>query len=160
MELDSVKKECSRMSLKRALLSAIASAVPLPFTDIAADVALLKEILPKINNKFGLSKEQIDEYDPRLAIFIYDISKKLGKKMIGRYVTEELAVRFLKKLGLRLAAKQAAKYVPIAGQVISAAISFTVMRLIIRCHINECYEVAAAIIESGKGRYDRKAWEH
>ncbi|MCX5814156.1 MAG: hypothetical protein NT178_16675 [Proteobacteria bacterium] len=136
------------MSNKRALLSAAASAIPVPFTDIAIDVVLLKQIIPTISDKFGLSKEQINEYNPQLAIFIYDASKRLGANMIGKYVTKELVIQILKKIGVRLTAKQAAKYIPILGQVISAGIGFVGMKMIIRSHINECYSVVKTVIEA------------
>ena len=151
-ELDTVKKACLRMSRKRAILSAAASVVPVPFADIAADVALLKQIIPVISEKFGLSREQIDEYDPKVAILIYDVSKRLGTGMIGRYVTKELVMKVIKKLGIRLTTKEAAKYVPLIGQVISAGLSFAGMSYIVRTHINECHRVAKAVIESHPSR--------
>ncbi len=136
------------MSSKRSLLSAAASVVPVPFTDIATDVVLLKQIIPTISEKFGLSKEQIDEYNPQLVIFIYDAAKRLGTNMIGKYVTKELIIQILKKMGLRITTKQVVKYVPVLGQVVSAGISYTAMRFIINSHINECYKVARTVIES------------
>jgi uncharacterized protein (DUF697 family) len=147
-DLDGVRKECLRMARKRALLSAAASVVPVPFTDVAADVALLQQITPKISQKFGLSKEQIDEYNPQVAILIYDISKRLGTKMIGKYVTKELVIQALKKIGVRITAKSAARYVPLIGQAISAALGYAGMRYIIHSHINECYRVAQAVLEA------------
>ena len=136
------------MSSKRSLLSAAASVVPVPFTDIATDVVLLKQIIPTISERFGLSKEQIDEYNPQLAIFIYDAAKRLGTNMVGKYVTKELIIQILKKMGLRITTKQVVKYVPVLGQVVSAGISYTAMRFIINSHINECYKVARTVIES------------
>ncbi len=136
------------MSSKRSLLSAAASVVPVPFTDIATDVVLLKQIIPTISEKFGLSKEQIDEYNPQLVIFIYDAAKRLGTNMVGKYVTKELIIQILKKMGLRITTKQVVKYVPVLGQVVSAGISYTAMRFIINSHINECYKVARTVIES------------
>jgi uncharacterized protein (DUF697 family) len=149
-ELDTIKKECLRMSNRRALLSAAASIIPIPLTDIATDVVLLKQIIPRISERFGLSKEQIDEYNPQLAVFIYDIAKRLGAKMIGKYVTKELIAQIVKKMGVRFTTKQAAKYIPVLGQAISAGISFTAMRMIIRSHVNECYKVAKTVIEANK----------
>lgn len=147
-ELDIIRKECLRMSNKRSLLSATASVIPVPFTDIATDVVLLKQIIPAISEKFGLSREQIDEYNPQIAILIYDAVKRLGANMIGRYVTKELIVQILKKIGIRLTVKQVAKYAPIAGQVICAGISYTAMRFIIHSHINQCCEVVRGVIEA------------
>jgi uncharacterized protein (DUF697 family) len=151
-ELDSIKKVCIRMSNRRALLSALASVVPIPFTDVAADVVLLKQLIPGINAKFGLSKEQIDEYNPQLAILVYDVAKKFGTNMIGKYVTKKLIVRVLKKMGTRLATEQVLKYVPVLGQIVAAGISFTAMRMIINSHINECYKVAKTVIEVNEER--------
>ncbi len=38
------------------------------------------------------------------------------------------------------------KYVPVIGQVVSAGVSYTAMRVIIRRHIDECYEVASTVV--------------
>ena len=149
-ELDLIRKDCRRMSNKRALLSAAASVIPLPLTDVATDVVLLKQIIPKINAKFGLSKEQIEEYNPQLAILIYDAVKRLGTNMIGRYVTKELIVQILKKVGVRLTSIQVMKYIPVLGQMVSAGISFAAMKMIINNHISECYKVAGTVIEVNK----------
>jgi hypothetical protein len=149
-ELDLIRKDCSRMAGKRALLSAAASVVPLPFADVATDVVLLKRIIPTINAKFGLSKEQIEEYNPQMAIIIYDAAKKLGTNMVGRYVTKELIVRILKKMGVRLTSQQVMKYVPVLGQMVSAGISFAAMKMIINNHIGQCYKVAGTVVELNK----------
>lgn len=149
-ELEDIKKECRRMSNKKSLLSAAASAVPVPLADIATDVVLLRQIIPRISERFGLSKEQIDEYNPQVAVFIYDIAKRLGAKMIGSYITKELIMQILKKAGIRLTAKQAARYVPVIGQAVSASISYAAMRVIIHSHINQCYKVVRAVIETEK----------
>jgi uncharacterized protein (DUF697 family) len=151
-ELDSIKKECLRMSNRRALLSAAASVVPIPFTDFATDVVLLRQIIPAISEKFGLSKEQIDKYSPQLGIFVYDVAKKIGANVIGKYVTKELIIQILKKMGVRLTAKQITKYVPIVGQAISAGISYTAMRLIIRSHVGKCCRVAETVIEAKEAK--------
>ncbi|HEY3277070.1 MAG TPA: hypothetical protein VGJ94_10655 [Syntrophorhabdaceae bacterium] len=141
------------MARRRSLLSALGSVVPIPFTDVATDIVLLKQIIPKISEKFGLSKEQIDEYNPQTKILVYDLSKRLGAKMIGRYVTREMIFQILKKLGVRITTKGVVKYIPLIGQIVSAGISYTAMRLIVNSHIKECYKVAQAVLES-KGRRD------
>jgi hypothetical protein len=147
-ELENIKKECLRMSNRRALLSAAASVVPIPLTDIATDVVLLRNIIPRITERFGLSKEQVDGYDPQLAIFIYDAAKKLGTNVIGKYLTKELIVQILRKIGIRrLTTNQVARYVPIIGQAVSAGLSYTAMKLIIRSHINECHRVARTVMQ-------------
>ena len=89
------------MSTKRALISAAASILPVPFTDIATDIMVLRDIVPKITQKFGLAKEQIDGYDPQLSIVIYEAAKEIGSKIIGRYLTKDLVMHLLKKMGIK-----------------------------------------------------------
>jgi hypothetical protein len=82
-DLEAIKKACLRMSNRKALLSAAAAVIPIPFTDVATDVVLLGTIIPRITERFGLAKEQIDTYDPQVIILIYDAAKKLGINLIG-----------------------------------------------------------------------------
>ncbi|MHB8109887.1 MAG: hypothetical protein ACYDHW_07630 [Syntrophorhabdaceae bacterium] len=146
-----IRKECLRMSNKRALISAAASIVPLPFTDIATDIMVLRDVIPRITRQFGLAKEQIDRYDPQIAIMIYEVAKELGSKIIGRYLTKEVILYILKKMGIRsLTTKQVAHYIPLIGQAVSAGISYTGMTIIIRHHIKECYEVAGLVMDRSR----------
>lgn len=145
-ELDRIRLECMKMSNRRALISAAASIVPVPFTDVATDIMVLKDIIPKITQKFGLAKEQISGYDPQLSIIIYETAREIGSKIIGRCLTKDLIFSLLKKMGIKkLTTKQVARYLPLIGQVISAGMSYGGMMLIIRHHINECHKVARIV---------------
>ncbi len=147
-ELEEIRKKCLRLSRRRALLSAAATVVPIPFTDIATDIVLLRTIIPGITERFGLAKEQVDGYDPQVAVFIYDAAKRLGANLIGRYLTKELVLQILRRIGMRrLTTKEAARYVPVIGQAIAAGLSYATMTLIIRAHINQCYSVAEAAMQ-------------
>jgi hypothetical protein len=59
-ELDRVRKACRAMVRRRAATSGGLTLVPLPGIDVAGDVALLMELIPAINRKFGLTPEQIE----------------------------------------------------------------------------------------------------
>ena len=142
-ELDRIRHECMKMSNKRALISAAASILPVPFTDVATDIMVLRDIIPKITQKYGLSKEQIDRYDPQLSIVIYEAAKEMGSKVIGTILTKDLVLNLLKKMGIKkLTTKQVARYMPLVGQIVAAGISYGGMMLVIRHHINECHKVA------------------
>ena len=49
-------------------------------------------------------------------------------------------------------AKQAAKYLPFAGQVASAFLGFGAMMYIGTSHIDECYQIAKATIADNPGQ--------
>ena len=138
------------MVLGRAATSAGAAVIPLPGLDIAADVGLLMKLLPAINRKFGLSPEQIEDLDPQRKALVYSLIKKGGKTLVGRIITKELIVVVLKRVGVQMTARQAAKYVPIAGQVASAFLGFGAMMYIGASHIDECYRIAQGTLDADR----------
>nr|WP_186811740.1 hypothetical protein [Paenibacillus xylanexedens] len=150
-QLEQVRKECRTMVRKRATASAGSTLVPLPGTDVIADVGMLMQLLPAINNKFGLSQKQLDGMDPETKSMIYGFVMSIGSKIIGRMVTKELVVQVLKRVGVRVATKSVAKFVPFAGQGLAAALSFTAMRYVGNKHIDDCYEVVKRMIEQREG---------
>ncbi|MHB8882045.1 MAG: hypothetical protein ACYC69_11120 [Thermodesulfovibrionales bacterium] len=151
-ELEAVAKECRKMTTKAALLSAGGGAIPAPGVDVAADIAILLKLIPQINRKFGLSKEQIDEYNDEFKILVFDLLKKGGARFAGRYITKELIIAILKRMGIRITAKQIAKYIPIIGQLVSGSLSFAAMIIVANSHINDCYEVAHELIEKNTSK--------
>jgi hypothetical protein len=145
-ELDRVRKACRAMVRRRAATSGGLTLVPLPGIDIAGDVAMLMELIPAINRKFGLTPEQIDQLDTTHRVMVYAMLKKVGTDLVGREVTKRLVLAALKKVSVRLAAKQVLKYLPIAGQAAAVALSVTAMIYLGNSHIDACYDVAKGAI--------------
>lgn len=141
-ELDSIRADCRTMVKKRAFASSGAVFIPVPGVDIAADVTLLLELLPAVNRKFGLTPEQIDELNPQLKSLLYGIIKKTGSTLVGQLITKQLILVALKKVGVRMVAKQVLKYIPFAGQAAAAVLSGAAMMYVGNIHVDECYEVA------------------
>ena len=134
-ELERIRDECKSMVTTRAGLSAGAAIVPVPGADIGADVMLLLEMIPMINRKFGLAPEQIDHLDPQIKKLILVAATSIGSEMIGKLLTKEIILQVLKRLGIRVASKQVAKYIPIVGQAVAATISFGAMKMVGRSQI-------------------------
>ena len=126
---------------RRALVAAMASAVPVPGLDWAVDAALLSRLLPQINAEFGLSPEQIDRLDPHKREQVQKAVGLVGSVLIGKLVTRELVLRATQSVGLRMTTKQAAKYVPIAGQAVSAAVGYATLRYLGEQHLKDCVRV-------------------
>jgi hypothetical protein len=144
-ELDAVVARSRKMVTRRALASAGAVLVPLPGIDIAADMALLTELIPAINREFGLTPDQIDELSPRIKVLVYKAIVAFGGAMVGRVITRDLILQALVKVGMRVTTKTAARLVPVAGQAVSAGLSFAAMRLVGESHIRDCRRVIEAI---------------
>jgi len=147
-DIERVRERCRGLVRKRAAISAGVSVIPVPGVDIVADLSSFAVMVEEINRAFGLSPEQIDRLQPRMRIATYQAVAAIGSTLVGKIVTKELVLKLLQKSGAKLAAKSAAKIVPLAGQVASAAIGFALFRQMGYQHIDACTrvvrEVAAA----------------
>ena len=126
---------------RRALVAAAASTMPIPGLDWAVDAALLSRLLPQINAEFGLSAQQIDQLDPQKREQVQKAVSLVGSVLIGKLVTRELVLRATQTVGMRLTTKQAAKYVPIAGQAVAATIGYATLRYLGEQHLRDCVRV-------------------
>lgn len=142
-----IASECRKLVTRRALVSAGASVVPVPGIDLAVDVTMLVRMLDEINQRFGLTPEQIDRLAPERRLFAYKAAMAVGSALIGRVVTRELVTRLLRTVGVRLSAKQAAKYVPFAGQAVAASLSFAALKALGDRHVEDCVQVAQTLID-------------
>lgn len=141
-ELDAIRVECKTMVTKRAGLSATAAVIPIPGVDFGADVALLRDIVHKVNQKFGLSHEQIELLEPQLKGVILISITSVGSSLLGKMITKNIVSLLVKRAGARVAIKGIVKFVPFLGQAAAASISFGVMKKVGNAHINDCYDIA------------------
>ena len=139
--LTAAVQRSQHMLHRRALVAAAASTVPVPGLDWAVDAALLSRLLPQISAEFGLSAEQLDRLDPEKREKVQKAVALVGSVLIGKFITQELVLRAARTVGLRLTTKQLAKYVPIAGQAVSAAIGYATLRYLGDQHMRDCIRV-------------------
>jgi DNA-binding phage protein len=116
--------------------------VPVPGLDWLADVSVLMKLIPEINRAFGLSPDQVARLSPDRRVVVYKALSAGGSLLVGRIVTRALVLRVMRLVGVRLTAQQVAKFVPIAGQAVSAALTFTALRYVCEQHIQQCIAVS------------------
>lgn len=129
---------------KRALVAAAAGAVPIPGLDWAVDAALLSNLVPRINAEFGLTPAQLDRLDPSKREQVQKAVAMVGSLLIGKFITRDLVLKAAQSLGMRLTTQQVAKFVPLAGQAVSAVIGYTAIRYLGEEHMKDCLRVAQA----------------
>jgi len=145
-QIEAVVRQCRRLVTKRALLAAGVAAVPIPGVDWVTDIAVLMKLIPEINQAFGLTPEQVERLAPDRRVVVYKTISAGGGLLVGRLVTRELIVGLLKLVGVRLTTQQAAKYVPIAGQAVSAALTFSSLKFVCEQHIQQCVAVSRQLM--------------
>ncbi|TFZ08175.1 hypothetical protein [Ramlibacter humi] len=132
---------CRKLLNRRALAGAAASAVPVPGLDFAVDAALLSSLLPEINSQFGLTPEQLSRLPAHKRSEVQKAVSVVGSLVIGRLVTRDLVLRLAKTIGVRMSGKQAAKYVPFAGQAVAALMGYAALRYLGEEHLKDCVRV-------------------
>lgn len=146
-EIDSVVRHCRRMVSKRALVAAGAAVVPIPGIDWITDIAVLMRLIPDINAAFGLTPEQVERLSPDRRLAVFKAISAGGGMLVGKLVTKEMILQMLRLVGIRLTTQQAAKYVPLAGQAISAALTYSALRYVCEQHIQQCALVSKHLLE-------------
>ncbi|ROZ68600.1 hypothetical protein [Ramlibacter sp. WS9] len=141
--MDAVRRSRKLLN-RRALVGAAASAVPVPGLDWAVDAALLSRLVPAINSEFGLTPQQLAELPAHQRDNVQKALATVGSVLVGKLITRDMVLRMAKTVGMRMTTKQAAKYVPLAGQAIAAVMGYTALRYLGEEHIKDCVRVAQA----------------
>jgi hypothetical protein len=138
--VDAVRRSRKLLN-RRALVGAAAGAVPVPGLEWLVDAAVLSRLMPEINAEFGLSPEQIDRLPHHKREEVQKAISVVGSMLVGKFITRDLVIRAVQSVGVRMTAKRAAKYVPLAGQAISALIGYAAIRYLGEAHIQDCVAV-------------------
>lgn len=141
-EIQSAVEQSRRLVTRRALMAAGVAVVPLPAVDWVTDIAVLLRLIPEINQLFGLTPDQVEQLAPDRRLAVYKAISTGGGLLVGKIVTRELVVKLLKLVGVRLTAQQAVKYVPLAGQAVSAVLTFSMLKYVCEQHIQQCAAIA------------------
>lgn len=150
-DIDAVARQCRRMVNRRALIAAGVAVIPVPGLDWLTDVGILVKLIPEINAAFGLSPAQIERLAPERRMAVYKAVSAGGSMVIGKIISKDLVLRLLKLVGVRLTTQQAAKYVPLAGQAISAALTFSALKVVCEQHIRQCMAVSEQLLLEAPG---------
>lgn len=144
-ELDEIREECEALVRKRALVSAGAAVIPVPFLDMVVDARILMQLLPEINQRFGLTPERIEGLAPANRRRAWQVIRSRGSRLIGIVLTRQVIRKSFMNFAGRFVAMQIAKFVPLGGQLVAAGLGYFVMRKMAYNHIDDCYAVARAI---------------
>lgn len=145
-QIEDTRERCRRLVRRRAAISAGVSAVPIPGVDVVSDLSMFKKLVDDVNAAFGLTPAQIDRLQPNHKLIAYKVAVGVGGTMVGKLVTKELLLQLFKRMGLRMATKSVTRFVPIAGQMASAAIGFAMFRKLGYEHVEACAKVAGELI--------------
>ncbi len=139
--IDATRIRCLALVKKRAAMSAAVAAVPVPGLDLLADITGFATLVDEINAEFGLTQQQIERLNPRLRVIAYKAAASVGGMLVGKLVTRGAVARLFRVVAGRMAVKTTAKMVPLAGQIASAAIGYTLFKRMGSQHVEACVKV-------------------
>jgi len=140
-EIDATRTRCLALVKKRAAISAAVAAVPVPGLDLLADITGFAALVDQINAEFGLTQKQIERLHPRMRVIAYKAAASVGGMLVGKLVTRGAVARLFRVVAGRMAVKTTAKMVPLAGQIASAAIGYTLFKRMGAQHVEACVKV-------------------
>ncbi|MGH8492439.1 MAG: hypothetical protein ACRERR_04965 [Moraxellaceae bacterium] len=144
-QMEAARQECRALVRKRALLSAGAAAVPVPFMDIVVDASILMQLIPEISRRFGLEPEYIEKMDEQQREKVWAQIRARGSQLIGIVLTRAIVRKTFMDFAGRIAARQVSKFIPFGGQIVAAGLGYFVMRRMAYKHIDDCFAVAATL---------------
>jgi hypothetical protein len=97
-----------------------------------------------MNARFGLAPDQIDLLPPAQRNQVHKAISLVGTALVGKFISKELVLRMVQSMAVRMGAKQAARFVPLAGQAVSALVGYSVIRYLGEEHLKDCVRVALA----------------
>ena len=133
-----LRRECRAMARQRALLAAASSLIPLPGIDLATDLAVMTRLIRRINEAFGFDDAQIGRLGEAQQVLVYRLLAGAGGMLAARLTTPALLGRIVRLVGLRLTAMEAARLVPLAGQLVAAGLGYWSVNMVAMRHIAHC----------------------
>ncbi|MGC4094337.1 MAG: DUF697 domain-containing protein [Polyangiaceae bacterium] len=143
-QLEAIRQECRKLVRKRALVSAGAAVVPVPFMDVMVDASILMQLIPEISRRFGLEPEHIAAMTPEQREKVWHQVRVRGSQLIGIVLTRAIVRKSFMDFAGRLAARQISKFIPLGGQIVAAGLGYFVMRRMAYKHIDDCFAVVVA----------------
>jgi uncharacterized protein (DUF697 family) len=145
-QIDAIATQCRSLVKRRAIMAAGVAVIPIPGLDWLTDIGVLLKVIPEINRAFGLTEAQIERLAPDRRLAVYKAISAGGSMLVGKLITRDLILRALRIVGVRLTTQQAAKFVPIAGQALSAALTYSALRYVCEQHIRQCMDVSKQLM--------------
>jgi uncharacterized protein (DUF697 family) len=144
-DLDALRAECRSLVRRRAVMAAAVSFVPIPGVDFITDVAVLVNLLPEINARFGLTEAQVERLSPARKAIAYRLMVTAGGALARKITTTQLLGTVLRRAGLRLGVMEVTRLMPIIGQGVAAVIAYIALTHLANKHIDECAVLALEV---------------
>ena len=127
------KSEAQGLVKKKAMISSVASALPIPLIDIGTDMKLMNDIHGEIEDIFEIEHEDVSSTNDDLMTRGWVMATSVGSDVVRSKLTPFLFRRISKK-------KKFSRFglVSIVGRALGAGVSYLLMKKLGNDHIEHC----------------------
>lgn len=131
--LKNKEQEAQALVKKKAMISSVASALPIPLLDIGTDMKLMNDIHGEIEDIFEIEHEDVFSTNDDLMTRGWVMVTSIGSDVVRSRLTPFLFRRISKK-------KKFSRFglVSIVGRTLGAAVSYFLMKKLGNDHIAHC----------------------
>lgn len=129
-------------------LSAANALNPVPGLDIGLDIGLLTSMSRQVIAAYGLTPQQMEamQGQARLRAANVQVLRQLADRL-APYLTQKFIISVLRRLGMKVAVKESAKWVPYVGVLVSAGVGYQLAYRYGEQLIDECEEAAREVVQ-------------
>ena len=127
------EQEAQALVMKKAMISSVASALPIPLLDIGTDMKLMNDIHGDIEDIFEIDHDDVSSTNDDLMTRGWVMATSIGSDVVRSRLTPFLFRRISKK-------KKFSRFglVNIVGRALGAAVSYFLMKKLGNDHIEHC----------------------
>jgi GTPase SAR1 family protein/uncharacterized protein (DUF697 family) len=122
--IDRKRKFAKTIVKQYSALAALNGVNPVPGLDVGVDLTALVSMQRAIYETFGLGEEQLAGIASSARSQVVKLVAQGLAEQVGAQLTKEAAISLIKKYAGRQAAKSAIKWLPVLGQIASAAMGY------------------------------------
>lgn len=133
-EVSNKEQEARKLVTRKARISSISAALPIPFLDMGTDMKLMNDITDDIEDVFGLQHDEVSGTKEDLTLRAVVMGTSMGSEFLVKRVTPFLSKK-VKNNKLRKF-----RVIDIIGTVIGAVISYVLMKKLGDKHVDRCVQ--------------------
>lgn len=120
---------------------------PIPGLDVGVDLGLLTTMSRHVISTYGLRPEQIEllKSQAQMRTVVYKGIQQIAEQFTP-YLTEKFVASALRRLGMEVAVRNSAKWVPVVGTMVSAGVGYHLANRFGEQLIGDCEKAARAIL--------------
>lgn len=134
-DINQKEQKARELVKKKARISSLAAALPIPFLDIGTDMKLMNDITDEIEDVFGIDHADVVSTSDDFAVRAAVTATSMGSEFIAKRVTPYIFSKVIKGVKFKRF-----NIVNIISLAVGAVISYVLMKKLGDNHVDKCLQ--------------------